>query len=461
MVFATEQEQIEKFQTDEVTQHYFEVLRTLIAKKSVFAQQVGLYEVAHYLGEIFTAAGAKVQIDDAYTAPFVIAEFKSSNPKAKTIIFYHHYDTVPADDDQPWTEAPFTLSVHYGHIYGRGVDDDKGHITARLTAVRRYLKRMGDLPVNITFIIEGAEESASTDLDKYLKRHRKHLRGADLLVWEQGRTDASGRLEISGGNKGIVTFDMVVKSADVDIHSSFGGVIDSASWYLLNALASLRASDGRLLVDGLYEEIKEPNQREMELLETYVNGDYKELQRIYGLELPLLVKDRKDFLRRFYFEPALNIEGMGTGYQGKGVKTILPAAAFAKMEVRLVPGLEPKDVLNKIERQLHKNGFDKVELIYTLGEKSYRSDMSAPSILNVIEIAKNFYPAGVSVLPTTAGTGPMHTVFEALEAPIAAFGIGNPNSRDHGGDENVKIADYYTHIELIEEIIASYDSSNY
>ena len=100
--------------------------------------------------------------------------------------------------------------------------------------------------------------------------------------------------------------------------------------------------------------------------------------------------------------------------------------------------------------------------------------MSAPSILNVIRLAKDFYREGVSVLPTTAGTGPMHTVFELCKAgcprkysrrgertgPMGfagTFGIGNANSRDHGGDENVKIADYYTHIELIKELIASYE----
>ena len=457
MPFATEAEQIRKFENDEVAQHYFEVLRTLISKKSIFAQQVGLKEVANYLGEIFTAAGAKVEVDDSYTAPFVIAKFFSPNPEAKTIIFYNHYDTVPADGDQPWTGDPFTLSVHYGTMYGRGVDDDKGHITARLTALRKYIRESGDLPVNITFIIEGAEESASTDLDKYLAKHKKHLRGADLLVWEQGTRNNQGQLEISGGSKGIVTFDMVVKSAEVDIHSSYGGVVDSASWYLLNAIASLRGKEGRILVDGIYDQIQEPNERELALIEQYANKGPEDVAETYGLTLPILKEDRKEFLRRFYFEPALNIEGFGSGYQGQGVKTILPAEARAKMEVRLVPGLDPKDVLEKIKQQLKKNGYDQVELVYTLGEMSYRSDMSAPSILNVIRLANDFYREGVSVLPTTAGTGPMHTVFEALQVPMAAFGIGNANSRDHGGDENVKIADYYTHIELIKELIASYE----
>lgn len=226
MAFSSEQEQIAKFWQDEVAQHYFEVLRTLISKKSIFAQQIGLQDVAGYLGEIFANVGAEVTIDETYTAPFVIAKFKSSKPQAKTIIFYNHYDTVPADNDQIWTDNPFKLTLRKGYMYGRGVDDDKGHITARLTAVRKYIREVGDLPVNVTFIIEGAEESASTDLDKYLKKYADSLLPADVLIWEQGVKNSQGQLEITGGNKGIITFNLSVSSAEVDIHSKYGAVIE-------------------------------------------------------------------------------------------------------------------------------------------------------------------------------------------------------------------------------------------
>ena len=199
------------------------------------------------------------------------------------------------------------------------------------------------------------------------------MRGADLLVWEQGTRNQQGELEISGGNKGIVTFDMVVKSADVDIHSSYGGVVESASWYLLNGLSSLRDKDGRILVDGLYDLIEEPNERELALIDRYANKTADDVTEIYNLQLPILKEERSQFLKRFYFEPAMNIEGLGTGYQGQGVKTILPAEARAKMEVRLVPGLEPKQVLELIRKQLDQNGFEKIELVFTLGEMSYRS----------------------------------------------------------------------------------------
>ena len=306
-------------------------------------------------------------------------------------------------------------------------------------------------------MMEGAEESAQTDLGKYLEKYRDDLLPADLLVWEQGNRNSKGQLEITGGNKGIITFDLSVESADVDIHSKFGAVIESASWYLLNAISSMRDDHGRILIDGIYGKIIQPNEREMDLIETYAIENADSLRKIYGLKLPILESDRRAFLKTYYFQPALSIEGISTGYQGQGVKTILPAQAKAKMEMRLVPGLTPEYVLDCIKAHLKKEGFDRIKGTFTLGEESYRSDMSAPAIVNVIELAKGFYEEGVAILPTAAGTGPMHMIYGALGVPMVAFGIGNANSRDHGGNENVSLADYYTHIELIKELIANYE----
>ena len=450
-------ENLDTFENDALIRHYIAILGELVAKKSIFAQQIGLAETATYLKEVFQAAGAQVILDHSFTAPFLLATFSSQEPNAKTLIFYNHYDVQPADVDQPWTSPPFQLDIREGYMYGRGVDDDKGHITARLTAIAKYHQTHGELPVNIVFIIEGAEESASVDLEKYLAKYRSDLAGADLLVWEQGIFNQKGQMEISGGTKGIVTFDATVKSADVDIHSKFGGTIDSSSWYLINALSSLRDASGKILVEGIYDDVEEPTEREMELVRQHSQVNGAHLQEVYDLQLPFLTANQDDLLRTLFFEPSLNIQGLQTGYQGQGVKTILPAEARAKLEVRLVPGMKPQRVFQQIQDQLVRNGFEQVKLTYTLGEEGYRSDMTDPAILNVIAIASKFSQAGVAVLPTTAGTGPMHQVFEALEVPIAAFGIGNPNSRDHGCDENVRLTDYVTHIKMIEELIKSYE----
>ena len=450
-------EKQKKIEEDALVQAYVAILRELIALPSVFAQGTGLTETATYLKEVLQKAGAQVILDESYAAPFLLATFASPRADAKTVIFYNHYDVQPADEDQPWTSPPFQLDIRDGYMYGRGVDDDKGHITARLTAIEKYRQAHGELPVNIIFIIEGAEESASVDLEKYLTKHRSALVGADLLVWEQGIFNQKGQMEITGGTKGIVTFDASVKSANVDIHSKFGGNIDSSSWYLINALSSLRDASGKILVDGIYDDVLEPTEREMDLVRQYALVDEQHLKKVYDLKLPFLTQDQDALLKNLFFEPSINIQGVQTGYQGQGVKTILPAEASAKLEVRLVPGMKPRKVFQQIQDQLIRNGFDQIQLTYTLGEEGYRSDMTVASILKVIDIAGQFSPEGVAVLPTTAGTGPMHQVFEALEVPIAAFGIGNPNSRDHGGDENVKIADYLTHINMIEELIRSYE----
>lgn len=150
-------------------------------------------------------------------------------------------------------------------------------------------------------MMEGAEESASTDLGKYLEKYRDDLLPADLLVWEQENRNSKGQLEITGGNKGIITFDLSVESADVDIHSKFGAVIESASWYLLNAISSMRDDHGRILIDGIYGKIIQPNEREMDLIETYAIENADSLRKIYGLKLPILESDRRAFLKTYYF----------------------------------------------------------------------------------------------------------------------------------------------------------------
>ena len=114
------------------------------------------------------------------------------------------------------------------------------------------------------------------------------------MVWEQGNRNSKGQLEITGGNKGIITFDLSVESADVDIHSKFGAVIESASWYLLNAISSMRDDHGRIL-------IIQPNEREMDLIETYAIENADSLRKIYGLKLPILESDRRAFLKTYYF----------------------------------------------------------------------------------------------------------------------------------------------------------------
>lgn len=439
------------------TEKYLDALAQLIALPSVSAQQRALAETAAAVGKLFEELNGDVTIDATFGAPFVYARFNSARPDAKTLVIYNHYDVQPAEPLELWQSDPFTLTKKAGLLIGRGVSDDKGHLTARLTALAKYLAAHDNqLPVNIVFLAEGMEENASVGLDKYLTKYAPEIDNVDLVIWESGDGNARGQREIFGGNKGIITFNLSVRSADVDLHSSYAAVVDSATWRLLAAINSLRDAKGKILIDGIYDDVIRPNTRELTLSkDAEITPDV--LQERAGLRLPFLEVD--GFTHDLFFNPTINVEGIESGYTGQGVKTILPALATAKLEIRLVPGMDPDKTFQQVVAHLHKHGFDDVVAELTLGEPGYRSDMSAEPILKLADIAAKIYGGAdqISLQPTSPGTGPMYYVNHALNAPIASIGLSHPGSLDHAPNENVRLSDYLQHITVIEKLIESYE----
>ena len=203
----------------DIRQQYRSLLEQLVAMPSVSALESNLPETATIIAGAFRQLGAQVIYDDTYFAPFIVAKFVSQNPNAKTVVIYNHYDVQPAEPLNLWQSNPWILTEHDGKLYGRGVDDDKGNLTARLAAVAEYLSENNQsLPINITFIIEGSEETASRYLTEYLNKYQDQLQ-ADLVIWESGGKNENDVIEIFGGNKGIVTFDLSVTTAANDLHS--------------------------------------------------------------------------------------------------------------------------------------------------------------------------------------------------------------------------------------------------
>lgn len=438
-------------------QKYLNLLRDLVALPSVSATHRCLPEAAQLLATTFRELGAQVTYDDTYFAPFVLAQFRSSVPDAQTLVIYNHYDVQPVEPISLWQTDPWTLSEHDGKLYGRGTDDDKGNITARLTAIEDYLtEHEGHLPVNITFIIEGSEESSSQHLDEYLSKYQYQL-FADLVIWESGGKNVHDVVEIFGGNKGIVTFNVDVKTAKTDLHSSLAGVVDSAAWRLTQALATLFDRECHIAVPGFYDDVAIPNQREKELVRSLPTTRDTLIQQ-HGLTSPLLSDKTGDDLKEtLYFQPTLNIEGIQSGYLGDGVKTVLPAVASAKLEARLVPNMDPDKTLQQIKQHFQNEGFSDIVVTKTLGQPGYRSDMSDPEILRVIDITEKYYHQHPVIMPTSPGTGPMYYIHEALNAPIASLGVGYAHTLDHAPNENIRLTDYNQHIAVIKELIRSYE----
>ncbi|WP_288846717.1 M20/M25/M40 family metallo-hydrolase [uncultured Fructobacillus sp.] len=437
-------------------EEYLTFLKELIALPSVSAKHEKLPETAALLGQALEKLGGQVEIDDSYFAPLVIAHFNSNQADAKNLIIYNHYDVQPAEPFNLWDQDPWTLTEKDGHLIGRGVDDDKGNITARFTALAEYLdENDGQLPVNITFLIEGSEETASQHLDDYLAKYPELK--ADLIIWESGNKDEQGQIELGGGNKGIVTFDVTAKTAGIDLHSSLATVVDSAAWRLSQGLATLfDPKTGRIQVPNFYEDVIAPNQREKDLVAA-LPGTKEEFIKGHQITAPLLTDKRgDDWKEALYFEPSINIEGISSGYEDQGVKTVLPAEATAKLEARLVPGMDPDKTLKQIQDYLIDQGFADLTVTKTLGQPGYRSDMSDPEIKKVIDLAKDFYPGEPVVFPTSPGTGPMAYVNNAIKAPIISLGVGYQGALDHAPNENIRLTDYEDNIKFVKLIIGSY-----
>lgn len=442
-----------------IRQDYLTLLEELVAIPSVSAQAASLPEAATTIANAFRQLGAKVTYDDTYFAPFVLAEFTSDQPDAKTLVIYNHYDVQPAEPLDLWTTAPWTLSARDGKLYGRGVDDDKGNLTARLAAVAEYLKENDQtLPVNIIFIVEGAEETASQYLPEYLAKHANTI-AADLVLWESGGKNADDIVEIYGGNKGIVTFELTANTADSDLHSSLSAVVDSAPIRLSQAIAALFDQQGNIAVPHFYDEVIAPNAREKALI-GQLPLTREDLVAQHGLKVPLYTdRNGQDLKETLYFQPTLNVQGIISGYNDKGVKTVLPATATAKLEARLVPNMSPDITLQRIADHLTAQGFSDITVTKTLGLAGYRSDMSDPEIQRVISVAKAYYQVEPVVMPTSPGTGPMATIYAALQAPIASLGVGYANNLDHAPNEHIRLVDYDQHIDAVKALIKSYQAS--
>jgi len=326
-----------------------------------------------------------VQIMDTAGAPVVYGERKGKSER--TLLIYNHYDVQPAEPLELWDTPPFEPSLRDGKLYGRGVSDDKGHITARLFAIDSILEAEGELPCNIKFIIEGEEETASVNLFEFIEKNKDLLK-ADACMWEFGGVDHRDVPILYLGLRGICYVELSVETAATDVHSGLGGsIFPNAAWRLVWALSTLKGSDERIRIPGFYDGIKPPSARDRELMEALpeVSEEYKSRfgvkQFIKGLTGGTELKIEE------VFTPTCTICGLTSGYQGPGSKTVLPARASAKVDFRLVPDQHPADILKKLRAHLDAEGFSDVHIADLGGDPPARTDPDEPFIQLVAKTA--------------------------------------------------------------------------
>ncbi len=431
-----------------------EELKRYVSQPSISAQNLGLKECAQIVKEMLEKRGFKAQIMSTDGAPVVFAERKGKSDK--TLLIYNHYDVQPPEPLELWESPPFKPEIRAGKMYGRGVSDDKSHLTSRLFALDAILDSEGDLPCNVKFIVEGEEETSSVHLHGFIKENLKILK-ADACIWEFGGVDHRDVPMQYLGLRGICYVELSVESLGTDVHSGLGGsIFPNAAWRLVWALNSLKGPNERILIPGFYDDVVPPSARDRELMEKLpdVADEYKTR---YGVkEFIKGLKGGTDLKIEEVFTPTCTICGLTSGYQGPGSKTVQPARASAKVDFRLVPTQKPEDILKKLRAHLDAQGFSDIEITFLGGEPSARTDPDDPFIKIVADTATEIYESPMEIVPMIGGSGPSYPFVHDLGLPVATMGLGYPDTRAHAPNENIRLDLYLKHAKHIARVVKEF-----
>jgi acetylornithine deacetylase/succinyl-diaminopimelate desuccinylase-like protein len=386
----------------------------------------------------------RVETLDAGGMPALYAEVKGAG--SRTLLLYEHYDVQPVDPIELWDTKPFEPDEKDGKLVARGVADDKADVMARIHALET-LKHLGEIPVTLRFVVEGEEEIGSKTFEKIAHDHADKLH-ADGCLWESGGFDSAGRPTLFFGVRGLLYVQLRVKLLDFDQHSGTASIYPSAAMYLIEALASLRDQDMNIRIEGFYDGVVDPTEADRRML-AKIDSEVKERKRLVGFEHLIRDPSPDHVIEQLLFTPTCNIAGVTTGYQGPGSKTVLPAEATAKLDFRLIPNMDPADILAKLRRHLDSNGFEKVEIMWSDGEKPVRSDPQSKVGQVTSDCVRELYGEPV-VWPFMQATGPMHPVVADLGIPtVMPVGVGRPDNRVHAPNENIRIDDYLNTVRLM------------
>ena len=406
----------------------------------VSAWGTGLEEVAEVLSTRLAGLGAEVGVFRAQedAPPILFGELPGKSDKS--LLFYNHYDVQPPDPLDEWDSDPFSPEIREGKVYGRGIEDNKGNLMARLHAVEAILKTEGELPITVKFVFEGNEEVGSPQFGEFSRTHGEFLK-ADACIWEAGGKDHKGRPNIYLGVKGICYVELRAYGARSDMHSSNATICPNPAWRLNWALSTLKDRDERILIDGFYDDVREPTDAELEALNA-ISFPEKEAKEQWGISEMVLGLEGTALMKKHLLEPTCTICGLYSGYTDEGLKTVLPRQAMAKVDFRLVPDQRPEVMVDKLRAYLTKKGFGDIEVISIGGMLPARTPLDSDFAMLLAETAREAYGREPVVYHNLVGSSPMYHVSETHRVPTAMVGIGYPGDNVHAPNENIRVQDY-------------------
>jgi len=442
---------------DDHADDFVKDLVKLVKQPSISAKDEGMEECARLVEKMMREIGFSTRIFRGKKGNPVVCGEKLSKKSDKTLLFYDHYDVQPPEPLEKWTYEPFSGKIADGKIYGRGASDNKGNLVSRLKAVQALLEVKTDLPVNIKFFVDGEEEIGSPHLKPIIKQHRKQF-SADAAIWEFGGTDRQERPNLYLGLKGILSIEIKVKKASKDVHSANAPIIPNPAWRLVWALNHLKDEEENVSIEGFYENVLPPSAEDVECLKN-IPFEEKETKRELNLKEFLHNKSGLDALKALLYQPTCTINGLISGYTGKGSKTVLPHEAGAKLDFRLVPNQKSYDVYRKLVKRLENHGFRDLKIIKLGSTEPTKTPINDPFVKLVAKTAKKIYGKKAVIYPISAGSGPMHLFRNFLGYPVVSVGCSHPEANTHAPNENLKIDSFIKGTKFIATLISDFASS--
>ena len=297
---------------------------------------------AEWVSDRLQQAGIEaVQVLPTGGHPVVYGEWLHADGKP-TILIYGHFDVQPVDPIDLWTDPPFEPAVRDNRVYARGAADDKGNMLIPILAAEALVNTRGTIPVNVKCLFEGQEEIGSPQLSEFIPKQRELL-SCDLILSADGGQWAEDQPALELGLRGLCAVQIDVQGAKSDVHSGvYGGTFMNPIHALVQMIESMHDPDGKILVAGFYDDVRLLSETERSHFEAipYNEDVYKNdlgVTELFG-------EPGYSTYERAWTRPTLELNGIWGGYQGEGLKTVIPSKAHAKISCRLVPDQDPEKI---------------------------------------------------------------------------------------------------------------------
>jgi acetylornithine deacetylase/succinyl-diaminopimelate desuccinylase-like protein len=469
-------------------------LREFLAIPNIASDAPNIERNAARLKEMLEARGIETHfLSIEGRGPVVFGKLDTLGA-TRTIIFYAHYDGQPVDPSAWTNKSPFIPilrdnSIEAGgkpipfpdspaasnayqddwRIYARSASDDKSPIVALLAALDALRAKNIPIAVNLKFILEGEEEAGSTHLQQTLQLH-KNLLQADLLIAGDGPVHQSGRPLVFFGNRGDIGLDITVYGPVRSLHSGhYGNWAPNPAMQLAQLLASMKDQNGRVTIPGYYDDVVPLSPLEQAALNAMPYND-PELQTELGIAKP---DGSGKKLVELLQEPSLNVRGLRSANVGEHANNIVPDKAEASLDIRLVKGEDPKVKFEQVVGFIRKQGFFVLDHEPSLDERhqhprvtkvvaddfgypASRTPMDLPVSKALVRVMQQATNNQTVVAPLLGGSVPMY-IFEDLRLPWIGVPIVNYDNHQHSSDENLRLGDLWTGIEVYSVLLADLD----